>query len=196
MRPVVFIEELKDIILIGAGGGDLIRFIYEHLPQVNLTALEIDEEIVQIARKYFAVPDNDERLKVLICDGVEYIENFDGKCDFIISDTYDEKNGLVEGLHTEKHFLTCHQILREDGVMTVNVYRPGPEWGADYIKMLQSIFAEVYVTIITPDQYVVTLCKKGLVPRYPAILARAEKMEPKLSLSLPAFLASFPKIPK
>ncbi len=151
--------------------------------------------MVYIARKYFSVPPDDNRLKIVVCDGAEFIDKFSGRCDFIISDTYDEKNGLIQALHNEKHFRACHHIFREDGVMTVNVYRPGPEWGADYIKMLRTIFAEVYVTIITPDQYVVTLCKKELVPLYPAIMARAEELEPRLSLSLPAFLASFPKIP-
>ncbi|ETN61319.1 CGI-01 protein [Anopheles darlingi] len=60
------------IAIVGLGGGGLCTFIRECLQQTNITAIEIDEEIEQIAVKYFGLK-LDERLRVVIDDGVHFL---------------------------------------------------------------------------------------------------------------------------
>jgi spermidine synthase len=43
--------------------------------QLNLTVVEIDPEIVQVAKDHFGLPDANERLKVVVDDGLEFIQS-------------------------------------------------------------------------------------------------------------------------
>jgi spermidine synthase len=46
----------KHILLLGLGAGGLARAIHHHFPQVTITALELRESLIDIARAYFDLP--------------------------------------------------------------------------------------------------------------------------------------------
>ncbi len=190
----MLIDDARDVILIGLGGGQQAKFIHRHLPHLRIVAMEIDAAMVDIARNDFGLPPDDERLQVLIGDAAELIAGYAGQCDLLISDAYDEQNQIVDALHTEAFYHTCHRILRSGGIMTVNIFRPPAEWGVGYIKMLRRIFAEVYLTSLSAEQLVITLCKSPIGPDWDAIARRAAEFDPAFGLELPEFVAKFPRL--
>jgi spermidine synthase len=148
-----------------------------------LTAIEIDPEIVVIARKYFALPEDDERLRIVVADGVEFIHKQATPCDLIMSDAYGEKNCFIDALHDEAFYKACHRILRPSGVMTVNIFRPDANWGRGYLAMLNRVFAEVYYIKVEEDQFVMVLCKNKVSGRWPAILQAAKELDARKGLA-------------
>jgi len=42
---------------------------------VTVTGVEIDSEIVRIAEQYFGMPKDNEKLKVVVDDGLKVLEN-------------------------------------------------------------------------------------------------------------------------
>lgn len=194
LMPLVLIDAPRDVILIGLGGGQQVRFVHQNLPQLRMIALEIDAEMVTLARQYFGLPPDDERLQVVTADGAVFVAGLENQCDLLLQDASGENNGIVDALHTEAFYRDCHRALRKGGIMTVNVYRPAPDWGIGLMHMLQRIFARVYATtVVAGEQYVLTLCKDALGPDWDATAKRAASMEPQVELPLINFVKRFPR---
>lgn len=194
LMPLVLIDAPRDVLLIGLGGGQQARFVHHNLPQLRMVAVEIDAVMVSLARQYFGLPPDDERLQVVTGDGAAFVAGLENQCDLLLQDAGGENNGIVDALHTETFYRDCHRALRKGGIMTVNVYRPAPDWGIGLLHMLQRIFDRVYgTTVVAGEQYVLTLCKDRLGPDWDAIAERAARMQPQVDLALVDFVGGFPR---
>lgn len=61
------------IAVIGLGGGGLCMFLRKFLPQVDITAVDIDKDMLQVATNWFGLK-LDEKLHVEIMDGIEFLK--------------------------------------------------------------------------------------------------------------------------
>ena len=110
----------KRVLLIGLGAGSLAKFIYRHLPQTRITAVEIDERIAPTAQQYFRLPEDQQRLKVLIADGADYVEQSTGRYDAILVDGFgaDARAGPLDTL---KFYAACRARLSRQGLLVCNL---------------------------------------------------------------------------
>ena len=88
MAFLLFQPRPKRIVLIGLGGGSLIKFCHRRMPGTHLTAIELDPDVIAF-RDAFLVPPDDERLQILQADGAEYIANADKGIDVLLVDAFD-----------------------------------------------------------------------------------------------------------
>ena len=124
MAFMLFNSEPGNVLMIGLGGGSLAKFVYHQLSATRVTAVEVNPQVVAIARQYFALPDNDERLNVMVGDGVEYVARKGLRTDVLVVDGYDAES-QVEALATLPFYRNCARILGDDGILVVNL------WGGD-----------------------------------------------------------------
>lgn len=110
----------KHIILIGLGGGSLVKYCYHHLPDCRITAIEINADVIAMREQFFLPPD-DERLTVIHADAAEWLPLQNEQADVIFLDAYDTA-GLVPALNTEAFYATCHRNLNKNGVFVANVW--------------------------------------------------------------------------
>jgi spermidine synthase len=140
MAFLLFQQEARDIALIGLGGGSIAKYIYRHLPESRLTALEINPEVVAAARAYFMLPQDDERLSVITGDGAAFVHNNPDSQDVLLVDGYDAKR-IVDALASPDFYRACKAMLRPGGVAVFNL------WGSDeyyprYFDRLARAFGE------------------------------------------------------
>ena len=76
------IENPKNVLVLGLGGGIIPSWIYENYFDVNIDAVEIISELKDICLKYFELPVSD-RLNVIIQDANDYILTTNKKYDII-----------------------------------------------------------------------------------------------------------------
>ncbi len=107
-------------LLIGLGAGSLAKFIYRNLPETRMTVVEIDERIVPIAQQYFSLPVDPLRLKLVIADGAEYLNQVKGRYDAIFVDGFGA-DGRAGALDTAEFYQDCRSHLSQDGLMTCNL---------------------------------------------------------------------------
>ncbi|MFA7269100.1 MAG: methyltransferase domain-containing protein [Sterolibacterium sp.] len=107
-------------LLIGLGAGSLAKYLYRYLPQTHITAVEIDARIVPLARQYFSLPDDPQRLKLVIADAADYIVQSGGKFDAIFVDGYGP-DGHVAQLDTLEFYEACRTRLSAQGLLTSNL---------------------------------------------------------------------------
>lgn len=74
---------------IGLGGGTMVKRMWRDYPWMEFDAVELDPEVLAIARKFFELP-LDDRLRVHIGDGRRYLEKSTGPWDLIVVDAYDD----------------------------------------------------------------------------------------------------------
>ncbi len=138
MGFLLFHPAPRSVLLVGLGGGSLAKFIYHRMPDAVSEALEINPDVVSIARRFFQVPASDERFTIRVCDGAEFVAREGAGYDAILVDGYDG-NSLVEGLSSRAFFGGCLRRLNACGVLVVNL------WGSDqkfneYVERIEAVY--------------------------------------------------------
>jgi len=80
------LHEPRSILLLGLGGGTVLRQIRAFLPDVRMVAVEIDIEMVRLARTYMEL--DDLRVEVVEGDAYRYLEQNAEAFDVVIDDLY------------------------------------------------------------------------------------------------------------
>gem|GEM_PF-2942382 len=118
---VLLTHQPRSILFLGLGGGDLSRFFYHYWPQINQEGVEINSEVIEVAKTYFSLP---PRLKVHHQNAIEFVSLVPNiQKDLIFVD-------LFSGSQMSKHsidltFLAqCYQCLTPHGVMVINISFP------------------------------------------------------------------------
>ena len=110
----------RQVLLIGLGAGSLTKFIYHNLPQTRITVVEISPQVLIAAKQYFKLPDDAERLHVIVGDGAAYMRDSDARFDYILVDGFD-KNARAGALDTLPFYQACRERLSADGLLAVNL---------------------------------------------------------------------------
>lgn len=73
-RDVLVEEEpdLKSLMILGLGGGTMAHLISDKFPQVNITSVEIDDVMVDLAKKYFDV-DKIPNHRIIVDDALRVV---------------------------------------------------------------------------------------------------------------------------
>jgi spermidine synthase len=108
------------VLIIGGGDGGMLREVARHASVENITMVEIDSAVVEMAKNYLPNHSNgsfeDPRLDLVISDGMDFVRSTDKRFDVIISDSTDPI-GPGEVLFTEDFYAQCKRILNTGGVV-------------------------------------------------------------------------------
>ena len=110
----------RSALLIGLGAASLTKFLHRHRPAAKLTVVEIEPTVVAAARQHFKLPEEDERLNIIIGDGAEFVAASQRRFDLILVDGFDEdaRTGMLDTL---PFYLNCMARLTPSGLMVANL---------------------------------------------------------------------------
>ena len=117
--PMAVHPGIKDILVIGAGDGGVVKELtrYDRVERIDL--VEMDPLVVEACRSYLpgnACRMDDRRVHMHFCNALKFIRSCEAKYDLIIVDSTDPF-GPSEGLFTREFYGNCYNALREDGIM-------------------------------------------------------------------------------
>ena len=163
MAWLLFMHAPKQILQLGLGAGALTKWCWKHLPETQVTVVEREAAVVAACRQYFKLPDNDERLTVVMDDARRALRNpqWRGRFGVIQIDLYDaQAQGPV--LDTLQFYRAAAAALAEPGVMVVNLFGAGHASSARSIERLHEVFkGKVLMLPQTEAGNRVVLCFKG-----------------------------------
>lgn len=119
MAWLLFAENVRHITQIGLGGGSFVRWIDAHLPEVAQTAVEINPQVISVARGLFELPFEGEKFEIIEADGAEYIKTLRGGTDVLLVDGFDGVQ-IIDVLVAEPFFADCRTALSEHGIFVTN----------------------------------------------------------------------------
>ncbi len=151
---------LRNALLIGLGAGSLTKFIYHHLPQTKITVVEINAEVVPVARHFFKLPDDHQRIKIEIADGVEYINRKGRRFDLIMVDGFDEDARAGE-LDSTPFYESCRARLSDNGLLVVNLLGKSRGHKASVERMHDAFDGRVIAFPSTDDGNVIAFAAEG-----------------------------------
>jgi len=109
----------RDVAVVGGGDVHLVAEVLKHPGIERVYLLELDEEVVHVARKYYEVARQtlaDPRVEVRPSDAFESIAELRGELDVIMVDLTDPI-GPAARLFEDEFYALCEQSLRADGIL-------------------------------------------------------------------------------
>lgn len=135
------------VLVLGLGGGAITKRFWRDYPGVTVDSVEIDPVVVDVARKYFWLPE-DERSRVFVEDARRYVQATDQTYDIVIVDAY-YSDALPFHLTTEEFLREVKAVLAPDGVIAYNVISSAEGEGSDLFRSMyrtaQGVWDNIWV---------------------------------------------------
>lgn len=105
-------------LVLGLGGASVVKRLWRDYPHMEVDAVELDPEVVDVARRFFALPD-DQRLRVFTDDGRAFVDTCRDTYDIAMVDAFDEDR-VPRPLTTEEFMRTLRDRMSPEGVVAYN----------------------------------------------------------------------------
>ena len=140
---LAFVQRPRRMLAVGLGGGTIPSFLYEHYPKAVIDVVEIDPDVLAVARKYFGFRE-EAGLEVHVEDGRRFIERCTRPYDLIFLDAYGE-DFIPYRLATQEFLLAVRRALRPGGAVVANVWsRHSNPLHDSMLRTYQDVFSELY----------------------------------------------------
>jgi spermidine synthase len=144
---LAFQPDPRRALILGLGGGSFPKRLHRDFPQVTVDAVDIDPEILAIAKRYFQVPE-DPRLRLHTRDGRQFVQQTDARYDLVFLDAYNSDT-IPFHLTTREFYREVRARLTPGAVVVSNIigHLRGPEsafFRATY-RTLSEVFPVVHV---------------------------------------------------
>ncbi len=135
-----------DVLILGMGTGTYATQCNRYFDGMNMEGVEIDEKITNLARQYFALP---QEINVTTYDGRAYLNAIDKKYDIIMVDAYQDIT-IPFQMSSVEFFSLVKEHLTDDGVMVMNMNMRGNQEG-DINQYLADTVSRVFPNVYTAD---------------------------------------------
>lgn len=173
--PLAVNPKIRDVLVIGAGDGGVVRELtrYDSIKRIDM--VEIDKLVVDVCREYLPQTScklDDPRVQIFYDNGLEFVERKDNEYDLVIVDSTDPF-GPGEELFTKGFYRNCFKALKPSGIM-VNQHE-SPYYPNDALavqnahKHIKSIFSialvyQAHIPTYPSGHFLFGFASKGLDP--------------------------------
>ena len=180
---MLFKENPKHIVQLGLGSAALTKFCYQHFPDTQITAVELNPNVIEICRHAFHLPENDQRLQVIQTDAFDYIESRMNKNerDIIQVDLYDE-NAAAPVFDSAEFYKSCADALTPDGVMTVNIFGDESNRTKSIEAIQENFDSVVWLPEVDGGNIVILAFKKSPEINFEELFLRAKRIKKETKL--------------
>lgn len=119
--PLLAHGNAKNVLIIGAGDGGVLKHVLMHKGVERAVMAEIDGEVIRLSKEFLPGIGGDAwtnpRAEVIVGDGIDYVKKAaTGSFDVIIVDSTDPI-GVGEVLFTDEFYENAARILADDGLI-------------------------------------------------------------------------------
>jgi len=126
----LFVPRPRHILMVGLGGGSLVKYCHRHFPNCRITVVELRADVIAL-RDTFMVPPDDARLRVLHADAVDHVHTLAARgarpYDVMLVDGFGAE-GLPPALAGPDFYRACRALLQDGGVLVANVFTYDPRY--------------------------------------------------------------------
>lgn len=180
LRPAAlaaeFAGQVRNVLIIGFGGGGFSRYLRRRFPEAVIDAVEIDAEVIKVARLFFGIS-QDPYLRIYLADGATYLEELltlpEGRYDLIFLDAYDGDH-IPTPLTTDRFLTNVRAQLRDHGLVIANV-------GKDDLALYRPRFENIYEACaqlrVWQDENRILVGSKMQLPSRQDVILQANAMD-------------------
>jgi spermidine synthase len=142
-----FRPDAKNILIVGLGGGSIPKRLQKSFPSLQIDVVEIDPEVVQIAKSQFNVRES-KNLRLYTQDGRLFLTRTQNQYDIILLDAY-YADAMPFHLATKEFFELAQRKLTPNGLIVANlisaVTGQSGRIARAFAKTERQIFPQVYL---------------------------------------------------
>jgi spermidine synthase len=144
---LAFKPDAKKMLIVGLGGGSIPKKLEKEFPSLEMDVVEIDPEVVQIAKTHFNVRES-KNLRLHAQDGRLFLTRTKNQYDIILLDAY-YSDAMPFHLATKEFFELAQRKLSPGGIIVANlisaVTGPSGKIARSFVKTQRQIFSQVYI---------------------------------------------------
>jgi spermidine synthase len=180
----LFVPRLRTALVLGLGGGSLVRALHEYAPGCRVLAVEGRALIARVARELFFLPE-DARLEILVADAAEHMASSTRQHDLIFSDLYHAEG--MEAQQVQQGFLDdCRRALRLGGLLVTNLWCSDMQGTREAAANLRAVFDQRVCLLHVQGGNIIAFafaCQIPVLDRKP-FFAAAQALAAKLRIPL------------
>lgn len=142
-----FRPDAKKMLIIGLGGGSIPKKIQREFPNIEIDAVEIDPEVIKMAKDHFNVKENNN-LRLHAQDGRLFLNRTQNQYDIILLDAY-FTDAMPFHLTTKQFFEMAQKKLTPNGIIVANlisaVTGPSGKIARAFVRTQRQVFPQTYV---------------------------------------------------
>lgn len=144
LTSLAMVRDPARVLVVGLGGGTLPIFLHRHYPKATIDAVDIDPDVVEVARVYFGFLE-DERLRAHVQDGRKFIEECEQPYDLILLDAF-SSDSIPRHLTTREFLEAVRRALRPRGAVVANLWSRGSNPLYDsMVRTYDVVFERLYL---------------------------------------------------
>ena len=153
---LMYAKDVHSVLEIGFGGGRTSWYLHRYLPNVQVTSVELDPTVVELARKYFGIKE-EPNFQLVNRDGRLFLQESKEHYDLILIDAY---RGPFVPFHllTKEFYQIAREHLADGGVVAQNV-EPSTMLFDSAVKTINAVFPQL--DFYRADGNIVTVAYDG-----------------------------------
>lgn len=146
----------KSVLILGFAGGTLAHLVSKKWPQAKITGVEIDPQMIKVAKKYFKL-EKIPSLNLVNTDAQKFVKK-SSKHDLIFVDLYYGKS-LPKFVYKKTFIKNLKKILNKKGLIVFNhlFYNEFKTQAERFVKTLDKNFSKI--TLVRPLCNLVIICQ-------------------------------------
>lgn len=175
------------VLIVGLGGGGMVRFLERALPDTEVEAVEIDPVVVRLAAEFFGTKPG-PKTRIHTGDAFDFFEEERGRYDAIYLDAFlraPEEAGLeerTERLKARGFLETMREHLLPGGVVAFNLAEADPRTPDDLASIREAFPEAALFSVPGTGNLVAIALRDGPAPDRAALRERAAELEAALDL--------------
>lgn len=193
LASLIFQPKPKNIMIVGLGGGSLVKYLLNYLPQCKIDVVELRSAVYHTACDFFQLPD-ELRLTVYIDDIQHHLQqhmnSHTDHYDLVLVDAF-VGDGISDSVVENHFFDSVHEILRPTGIFSMNLWHNDLLSTEQMVKKINATFGNRALKVPLDDrENLIMLIRKGpqLQPFERNLLQQARELQSATQIELPKFL--------
>lgn len=137
-------QRVASVLILGLGGGTIVKLIHKNWPVATITGVDIDKEIVELGEKYLGL--DKSLVKIKICDASQHTKYNprNTKFDLIVVDLYNGDQ-FPKKFETDKFINLVSKLLSKKGIAIFNrlYYKDKKIEAESFGKKLHKYFSNI-----------------------------------------------------
>ena len=144
---VAYNPDAQDVLFVGLGAGSSEKAMLRDFSAMRIHAVEIDPVVVDVAHRYFAVPEDDPRLEISVGDGRRFLADEERRWDAIVVDAF-FADAIPFHLVTREFLQLAQTRLNPGGVIVTNAIGAIEGPGSRLFRSIYRTYRTVFPTVL------------------------------------------------
>lgn len=190
LAALLFLERPRRLLNLGFGGGTFERLLLARTSGLDLTSVESNAAVIEVARRFFAIPD---RYPVVNATAEDFLGEAHAPYDIVLCDLHGERHH-PDALFGAPFYARIARGLSPEAVLTVNLLPHGEAQMLDVLRAVRTHFEWVLFLEFPDHRNVVLFALNHPPPQTEVLETRARRLQ--LGIGLGEFPARLHRLPR